>query len=417
MLVAGEWQPTRPEADGAGDPLSRGYHISGLYSPIGWLSWAEIARQWEAAAVDADARKTFVNTVLGEEWEEKTNAVPEPGALVRTPRSVGLWHCAATRAVLTAGADVQVDRIEVDVWAWGRGLESWLVEHLVLDGDPGRPEVWASMTGLLSRTWEHETGARLALQRLAIEPGSLHKVYQSTRSQDRATVLPVRGIGTYDRLVPVSGPTKVELLENGKRLRRGLNPGLSRSASSRRSFTSISAWPSRPTNSSPPASPFRPAMSISPTWFRTSGSSNSWPSSRSSSARAAALPPAPNGANCGRAMRRSIAALMPAPRSGWPAPTGGAMPAGMASSSSSGSSAAVQPGAAEAGDRHRTAGCGRRGSGDTTAADRRRYQAATACRASAGQVASKVDTPSGYRLMFRSCGKGIYRWLVAQSRH
>lgn len=26
-----------------------GFHISGLYSPLGWLSWPEIARNWEAA--------------------------------------------------------------------------------------------------------------------------------------------------------------------------------------------------------------------------------------------------------------------------------------------------------------------------------------------------------------------------------
>ena len=74
--------------------------------------------------------------------------------------------------------------------------KSWLVEHIVLNGDPGRPEVWASLTELLGRTWEHATGARLALQRLAIDTGfATQSVYQWTRSQDRATVLPVRGIG------------------------------------------------------------------------------------------------------------------------------------------------------------------------------------------------------------------------------
>jgi phage terminase large subunit GpA-like protein len=44
--------------------------------------------------------------------------------------------------LLTAGADVQKDRIEVSVWAFGRGKESWLVEHRVLMGDTARDEVW-----------------------------------------------------------------------------------------------------------------------------------------------------------------------------------------------------------------------------------------------------------------------------------
>ena len=45
MLEAGEWRPTALGLD----PLTIGYHLSALYSPIGWLSWPEIAHQWEAA--------------------------------------------------------------------------------------------------------------------------------------------------------------------------------------------------------------------------------------------------------------------------------------------------------------------------------------------------------------------------------
>src|SRR5262249_8928600 len=125
---------------------------------------------------------------------------------------------------LTAGVDVQVDRLEIDIWAWGRGLESWLVEHIMLPGDPGRAEVWATMTELLGRTWEHATGNRLALQRLAIDTGyTTQQVYAWARGQDPAVVLPVRGVGTYDRIVPVAGPTKIDIMANGKRMRRGLS--------------------------------------------------------------------------------------------------------------------------------------------------------------------------------------------------
>jgi phage terminase large subunit GpA-like protein len=220
MLARGVWRPTRE----SNDPTTRGYHLSALYSPIGWFSWAEIAKEWEDAVEDAEARKTFVNTVLGEVWEEEADAVPDWQRLYERREAWPYGVVPERGLFLTAGADCQIDRIEVDVWAWGRGLESWLVEHIVLNGDPGRPEVWASLTELLGRTWEHATGARLALQRLAIDTGfATQSVYQWARGQDRATVLPVRGIGAYDRLVPVSGPTKVEVLETGKRLRRGLN--------------------------------------------------------------------------------------------------------------------------------------------------------------------------------------------------
>ena len=49
-------------------------------------------------------------------------------------------RCRAAALFLTAGADVQKDRIEVRVWAWGRGLESWLVDHIVIEGGPERAE-------------------------------------------------------------------------------------------------------------------------------------------------------------------------------------------------------------------------------------------------------------------------------------
>jgi phage terminase large subunit GpA-like protein len=45
MLQAGEWRPTAE----APDPGTIGFHISALYSPVGWLSWESIARLWEAA--------------------------------------------------------------------------------------------------------------------------------------------------------------------------------------------------------------------------------------------------------------------------------------------------------------------------------------------------------------------------------
>jgi phage terminase large subunit GpA-like protein len=220
MLERGEWRATAPSLD----PLTHGYQLNGLYSPVGWLGWADIAKQWEDAVNDADARKTFINTVLGEEWEEEAGEVPDWQRLYERREAWPLQTVPERGLFLTAGADVQIDRIEVDVWAWGRGLESWLVDHIIVPGDPGRAEVWSEMTQLLERTWEHSTGARMSLQRLAIDTGfTTQQVYAWARTQDRGSVLPVRGIAKYDRIVPVSGPTKIEVNVNGKKTKRGLN--------------------------------------------------------------------------------------------------------------------------------------------------------------------------------------------------
>jgi hypothetical protein len=96
---------------------------------------------------------------------------------------------------LTAGVDVQKDRIEVDVWAWGRGLESWLIDHIVIPGGPDDPACWDRLTALLGQTWTHQNGAIMTLAKLAIDTGyESAAVYAWSRKQGIAQVAPVKGV-------------------------------------------------------------------------------------------------------------------------------------------------------------------------------------------------------------------------------
>ena len=70
MLSLGEWRPTATPVD----PLSIGFHLSSLYSPVGWLSWERIAREWDACQASDEAKSSFINTVLGETWAETGEA-------------------------------------------------------------------------------------------------------------------------------------------------------------------------------------------------------------------------------------------------------------------------------------------------------------------------------------------------------
>jgi hypothetical protein len=66
---------------------------------------------------------------------------------------------------------VQKDRIEASVWAFGRGKESWLVEHRVLMGDTARDAVWKRLAEMLGETWTHASGAAMPLARFALDTG------------------------------------------------------------------------------------------------------------------------------------------------------------------------------------------------------------------------------------------------------
>jgi len=217
MLERGEWRATAVAAD----PTTVGYHLSALYSPVGWLSWSRIARSWEAAQGSDEAIKAFRNTILGETWIE-TGEAPDWQRLYDRREEWQPGTVPAGGLFLTAGADVQKDRIEVDVWAWGRGLESWLVDHVVIEGGPDRHDAWDQLTALLDRSWPHENGAHLRIARLAIDTGyEAPAVYAWSRKVGFAQVAPVKGLEGFNRSSPVSGPTFVDATEGGKRLRRG----------------------------------------------------------------------------------------------------------------------------------------------------------------------------------------------------
>ncbi len=217
MLKGGEWRATAE----TNDPTTTGFHISALYSPAGWKSWADIARDKEQASGFDDAQRAFKNTVLGETWVE-TGDAPDWWRLADRRESWPAGTVPEKGLFLTAGADVQKDRIEVDVWAWGRGLESWLIDHAAIEGGPGSRECWSELTNLLGRTWLHESATPMTIMRLAIDTGyETSAVYGFARQSGFGQVSPIKGVDGFNKATPVTGPTFVDVSASGRRLRRG----------------------------------------------------------------------------------------------------------------------------------------------------------------------------------------------------
>ena len=163
MLEHGEWRPTA-----AGDGRTAGFHLSSLYSPVGWFSWADAAEMYEQAQKTPDLMKGFVNTVLGLPFEEEAEA-PEWQRLYERREEYRIGIVPEPGLFLTAGVDVQKDRIEVEVVAWGRSKESWSVDYRVIEGDTARPEVWTKLDAVLARDWPHASGPHAA------DPGDVRR--------------------------------------------------------------------------------------------------------------------------------------------------------------------------------------------------------------------------------------------------
>ena len=215
MLARGEWRPSA-----VGDGRTAGFWLSSLYSPVGWFSWADAAEMFEKARKNPTLLQVFVNTVLGETWAEAGDA-PDWQRLYDRRENYRLGTVPAGGLFLVAGCDVQRDRLEIALVAWGRNRENWLTDYVVLDGDTSRPEVWDRLTDLLNTTYPHACGARLGIVRMAVDSGfATQQVYAWAREQGPGRVLVTKGYETGS--APIGQPSAVEVTLDGRKIKRGV---------------------------------------------------------------------------------------------------------------------------------------------------------------------------------------------------
>jgi phage terminase large subunit GpA-like protein len=214
MVRRGKWIAEKPFKGIAG------FHINQIYSP--WSTWEDLAKEFLATKVNGvtnqDKLKTFLNTALAELWEDKGEApewrrIYDRRELYKTVPAGGMF--------LTAAADVQKNRIEVEVKAWGKGRENWSISHEVLMGDVAQEEVWSQLTNVLGRSWPTAAGGHMPILVMAIDTGyETQRVYDWCRKWPSNRVLPVDG--RQELRQPIGSPVLVDIDFNGQRIRRGL---------------------------------------------------------------------------------------------------------------------------------------------------------------------------------------------------
>jgi phage terminase large subunit GpA-like protein len=191
MLRRGEWRATAP----AGNGRTAGFQLSGLYSPLGWCSWEQLVDDFLRAKGDAPALKAFVNTRLAETWEEDYAAKISSDGLMERRLDYRSGLCPAGVVLLTAGVDVQDNRLAVSVWGWGEGETGWLVWHQELMGDPTMTEVWGQLDTVLATEWEHESGKTLKIKQMAVDSGGhcTHETYRWVRERLSQGAVAIKG--------------------------------------------------------------------------------------------------------------------------------------------------------------------------------------------------------------------------------
>jgi len=195
MLSRGRWRATT-ESDIAG------FHISELYSP--WVTWGEMAASFLEAKRMPETLKTFVNTSLGETWEEEAEKL-DPNAIMERAED---YEVPEDVLVITAAVDVQDDRLEAEAKGWGAEFESWSLDHQIWYGDPSRKELWEQLEKWLLQVWQREDGQPMRIASTMIDSGGHHTddVYDFCKPRYGRRVFAIKGMSGVREIV--SRPTK-----------------------------------------------------------------------------------------------------------------------------------------------------------------------------------------------------------------
>lgn len=189
-LGSGRWVPKVVDAP---RDTPRSYYLPAFYSPIGWESWADIARDTEAAEGNYELTKALWNQTYGLPWNDATDR-PNFETLHARRASYLQRQVPAGVTFVAAGLDVGEDHVEIHVWGFGRKMRRWLIEKVRLRGLKTDPDLWRRVRLFLQRCYWHPCGAVLPIRRAGIDRGHAPDIVMPwVQQQNPDRVVAVRG--------------------------------------------------------------------------------------------------------------------------------------------------------------------------------------------------------------------------------
>jgi len=193
------WVEYNPEAYKNG---IRSFKINSLSSP--WQSWADICNKFLEAKEDPEMLKAFVNTILGESFEDREK-VEDPEILYNR-RETFEAELPDGVLVLTCGVDTQDNRLEYEIVGYGRYGENWGIEKGFIMGKPDTPQVWETLDNIIDKSYSFANGKKLKISLTFIDSGGHYtqEVYEECYNRKQKNVFPIKGKGGAD--IPLTSP-------------------------------------------------------------------------------------------------------------------------------------------------------------------------------------------------------------------
>ncbi len=216
MLEAGRWLSDNPK-----ETDTRGFYINSLYSPLGWFSWSRAATKYEEARKDIEKMKVWVNTTMGLPFRD-SGETPDFQRLYERREDYREGVLPFGAIMLTAGIDVQADRLECAVIAWGKNKEKWLVDYQVFMGKVEEEACWEEAEAYLNRDVSIE-GSTLTtrVNAFAIDSGfSNLEVSKFAKRFSRTRCFMIKGTTTGSAFIGKARDGEVTV--NNKKVKTGL---------------------------------------------------------------------------------------------------------------------------------------------------------------------------------------------------
>jgi phage terminase large subunit GpA-like protein len=221
-------------ADGPGDGETVSFTISAFYAKPGDISWLALARQYARALErlergDSDAMRVFYNTRLALSYNDTIGATTAEQLMERAKcETYRLRQIPDAALVLTMSVDTQPDRLECQIEAWGPGLEHWVMDYQVLQGDPQDPpsragSVWQRLDALRRQPLYHVSGVPIYISAYGIDSGghNTQDVYNYGTERERMGCVILKGANRPGKPIISGLPSKMDVDWNGKRIEHG----------------------------------------------------------------------------------------------------------------------------------------------------------------------------------------------------
>lgn len=145
-----------------------GFFLNAIYSPF--FKMSDIAKDWYESKNDQLKLQTFINTIKCEGFEPPAVKFSE-NELYNRREEYTNDNFPASVEFITAGADIQDNRIEINFIGWARGLEAFNLEYVQVWGNTDQDKVWMEAYKELVKKFKREDGKMFAISLACIDSG------------------------------------------------------------------------------------------------------------------------------------------------------------------------------------------------------------------------------------------------------